>query len=234
MRFLFGDCVFDTESRRLTRAGQPVPLAPKPLALLECLLRRRPAVVPQQELRDLLWPRTFVGYNNLGQVVAELRRALADREQRLVRTAYGAGYGIDAAVLEEEPPPAEAGAPPTCFLSWGSLEIPLREGVNVVGRALGCDCRIASRHVSREHARIVVRGRRARLEDLGSKNGTRVRGRRVDGPTPLADSDEILLGREPVVFCAVGSWDTTASYEDPGPTTASAAGAPRLGPPRSS
>jgi hypothetical protein len=167
--------------------------------------------VPQHELRDLLWPGTFVGYNNLGQVVAELRRALGDHEKRLVRTAYGVGYAFDGDVVEAEPSPNGRGEAPGCCLLWGSLEIPLREGVNVVGRALGCECRIASRHVSRAHARIVVQDRNARLDDLGSKNGTRVRGRRVDGPTALADGDVIRLGHESVVFCAIGAWGSTAS-----------------------
>jgi len=211
VRFHFGDCVFDSEARRLTRAGQPIPLAPKPLALLARLLHRRPAVVSQQELRDLLWPGTIVGYNNLGQVVAELRRALGDGEQRRVRTAYGAGYAFDGEVVEREPSPPALDESPGCCLRWGLLEIPLREGVNVVGRGPGCECRIASRHVSREHARIVVRGRRALLDDLGSKNGTHVQGRRVDGPTALADGDVILLGHEAVAFATVGAGDTTES-----------------------
>jgi DNA-binding winged helix-turn-helix (wHTH) protein len=212
MQFLFGDCVFDSEARRLTRAGHAVPLAPKPLALLERLLSRCPAVVPQQELRDLLWPRTFVGYNNLGQVVAELRRALGDHGQRLVRTAYGAGYAFDGEVVAADRSARTPDGPAGCCLRWGSLEIPLRAGANVVGRAPGCECRIPSRHVSREHARITVSGRRAQLDDLGSKNGTHVQGRRVAGPTVLADGDLILLGQEAVVFSTVGAWDTTESY----------------------
>jgi DNA-binding winged helix-turn-helix (wHTH) protein len=210
MRFLFGDCVFETEARRLTRAGRLARLAPKPLSLLEHLLRRRPSVVSQRELRDLLWPGTFVGFNSLGQVVAELRRALGDHDQRLIRTAYGAGYAFHGeAVQESESSPFPMAEAPGCCLRWGSLEIPLREGVNVVGRDPRCGCRIASSRVSRKHARIVVRGRSALIDDLGSKNGTHVQGRRVDGPTNIADGDVILLGHEVVVFSAAGTLDTT-------------------------
>ena len=212
MRFQFGECTFDSEARRLTRAGRPIGLAPKPLGLLELLLRRRPAVVRQEELRDRLWPGTTVGYNNLGQAVAELRRALGDRDQHLVRTAYGAGYAFDGEVVAVATSSPASGEPTGCCLRWGSLEIPLREGVNVVGRGLGCECRIASSRVSREHARIVLDGRRALLADLGSKNGTHVQGRRVDGPTVLADGDVILLGQEAIVFSVVGARDTTESY----------------------
>lgn len=38
------------------------------------------------------------------------------------------------------------------------------------------------------------------LEDLGSKNGTHVKGVRLTGPVPLADGDEIWLGQVPLTF----------------------------------
>jgi DNA-binding winged helix-turn-helix (wHTH) protein len=207
MGFVFGDCVFEPGARRIIRAGVAVHVAPKALQLLEHLLKRRPAVVSQAELRDVLWPGTFVGYNSLGQTVADLRRAVGDR--RLIRTAYGAGYAFDGEVIEEAAPGPGAAEPTGLCLCWGAIEIPLREGENVLGRGPECGCRIASSRVSRQHARIVVRGRRVMLEDLGSKNGTHVQGRPVDGATSLADGDVILLGHEAVVFRSVGSLDTT-------------------------
>ena len=48
--------------------------------------------------------------------------------------------------------------------------------------------------VSRRHARSFVAGDKATLEDLGSKNGTYLGGRPVEGATPLGDGDEIRLG----------------------------------------
>jgi hypothetical protein len=194
----------------LTRAGEPACLPPKALLLLECLLERRPSVVSSGELRDVLWPGTFVGLNSLSQVVADLRQALGERDRELIRTAHGAGYAFDGDVVEE----AESSAPvaaglPRYLLRWGALEMPLRQGENVLGRDVQCECRIASSHVSRRHARIVLSGGQAVIEDLGSKNGTHVRGRRVDGPASLARGDVILLGRETVLFSAVGPLDTT-------------------------
>jgi pSer/pThr/pTyr-binding forkhead associated (FHA) protein len=59
---------------------------------------------------------------------------------------------------------------------------------------------VDSSKVSRRHARILVTGNRAVLEDLGSKNGTYVRGRRIDAPTPLKDGDEIRVGSAGIVF----------------------------------
>src|SRR5512143_351496 len=211
MRFFFGDCILEPAARRLSRAGEAVPLSPKALLLLQHLLRRRPAVVSHRELRDVLWPGTFVGYNSLGQTVAELRRAVGDGNRQLIRTAYRAGYAFDGDVAEEaeEPLPAAAATLPAYCLHWGSVEIPLREGENLLGRGPECGCRIASGRVSRHHARIVVRGRCVMLDDLGSKNGAHVQGRLVDRPPPLADGNVILLGREAVVFSIIGPLDTT-------------------------
>jgi pSer/pThr/pTyr-binding forkhead associated (FHA) protein len=57
---------------------------------------------------------------------------------------------------------------------------------------------IESVSVSRRHARIVVSKGTATLEDLGSKNGTFLRGRRIELPVFLTDDDEFFLGRVPV------------------------------------
>jgi pSer/pThr/pTyr-binding forkhead associated (FHA) protein len=54
--------------------------------------------------------------------------------------------------------------------------------------------------VSRRHARIVVSGDRALVEDLGSKNGTHVRGERITTPADLVDGDEIRIGSVVVTF----------------------------------
>jgi pSer/pThr/pTyr-binding forkhead associated (FHA) protein len=79
-------------------------------------------------------------------------------------------------------------------LFWGRREIELPEGTHVLGRTQGCAAWIDAPGVSRQHARIVVAEDAAVIEDLGSKNGTFLGGRRLEGPSPLADGDEIALG----------------------------------------
>ena len=85
----------------------------------------------------------------------------------------------------------------------------LADGANVVGRGREADVRVGVPEVSRRHARIDVAGGRATVEDLESRNGTFVRGRRIQGATPLADGDEVSFGPEPVVFCAPSESRTT-------------------------
>jgi len=57
---------------------------------------------------------------------------------------------------------------------------------------------------------------RAILEDLESKNGTFLRGDRLDGPTELVDGDEFQLGDVPVRFRRYATPDSAAKqFIDP-------------------
>jgi pSer/pThr/pTyr-binding forkhead associated (FHA) protein len=73
----------------------------------------------------------------------------------------------------------------------GEREVLLEAGTNVIGRDPTATVRIDSTDVSRHHARIVVGGDGASIEDLDSKNGTSVWGRLITGPTRLRDGDRI-------------------------------------------
>ena len=79
-------------------------------------------------------------------------------------------------------------------------QIPLNEGENIVGREPEAAVWLDSSTVSRRHARIAITADRATVEDLGSKNGTELRGERVTGPATLADGDEIRIGSVVVTF----------------------------------
>ena len=65
--------------------------------------------------------------------------------------------------------------------------------VITIGRALDNDIRLGSSKVSRYHSRIENRGGKAWVIDLGSANGTRVNGERVDRRL-LEEGDELLVG----------------------------------------
>jgi DNA-binding winged helix-turn-helix (wHTH) protein len=210
----FGDLVFDLEARRLSRGKDPVHLSPKAFDLLAILIAHRPRALAKAELLQAVWPGTFVSEGNLSGVVAELRKALAEpaRHPRFVRTVHGFGYafaepGADLAGDESDVSPV------ALRLIWGDREIALPEGETVLGRTRRAGVWVESESVSRHHARVVVRNGHATIEDLGSKNGTRVSGAKVDGPTPLADGDEIRLGAIKMVFRAYG--DALSTRSDP-------------------
>jgi pSer/pThr/pTyr-binding forkhead associated (FHA) protein len=52
--------------------------------------------------------------------------------------------------------------------------------------------------VSRRHARLHVTGSAITIEDLGSKNGIWIEGRRIDAAVPLSDGARFQIGSEPV------------------------------------
>ena len=201
MRVRFGEFVFDGTARELGREERRVDLSPKAFLLLEALLAERPRALSRAELNDRLWPGTAMGYTSLAGVVAELRRALDDdrSEPRFLRTVHRFGYAFCGDAAEE---PLGARASFACSLVWEGREIGLVEGENVIGRDESCSVRIDAPRVSRRHACIRVRGRDASVEDLGSKNGTFVRGRKLTGVASLEEGDEIGVGGARFTFQA--------------------------------
>ncbi len=213
MPLRFGDFVFDGEARELTRQGRRVELSPKAFELLATLLDRRPRALARAELSDLLWPHTAVGYTSLAGIVSELRRALGDdtAEPRFLRTVRSYGYAFCGEARQEPPVRARAVAAFPCALLWAGREIGLAEGENLIGRSEDCAIRIDSAKVSRHHARIVVQGGSATLEDLRSKNGTLLWGRRIEGGAQLAEGDQIAIGAALLVFRAGHGQGSTAT-----------------------
>ena len=65
--------------------------------------------------------------------------------------------------------------------------------------------------MSRHHARILIDESGARLEDLGSKNGTYQGGRRVGKPGPWNDGDALRLGSVAMVFRRLEAGASTAT-----------------------
>ncbi len=70
----------------------------------------------------------------------------------------------------------------------------------VVGRGDQADLRVRDASVSRAHARLTGHSSGALLEDLGSHNGTRVNGERIEGGRELQPGDVVLVGTATLVF----------------------------------
>ncbi len=69
-----------------------------------------------------------------------------------------------------------------------------------IGRSRDCDIVLTDSNVSRHHAEIAPSGQSWLVRDLGSTNGLRVNGRRVEGPHPLEHGDQLEVGTVPVRF----------------------------------
>jgi DNA-binding winged helix-turn-helix (wHTH) protein len=213
MRFLFGTCVLDTETRQLSRGGEPVHLTPKAFDLLLHLLQARPRVLSKTELQERLWPDTHVVEGNLPNLVAEVRDALGDdaRTPRFVRTVHGLGYAFCGEAAEDTPQPRPDAERPFVYrLVWDGGLVALAEGDFVLGRHAESIAPLDAETVSRRHALLRIGQGRAILEDLGSHNGTFVRGERLSSPTTLVDGDQFKLG---AVSFAFRVFRTTATLE---------------------
>ena len=82
-------------------------------------------------------------------------------------------------------------------------EFDLSRGATLIGRSSECQVTIEDPLVSRQHARILIDGDEAVLEDLGSRNGVKLNGAPVKKPTPLKDGDRLRIGTQELVFCRV-------------------------------
>lgn len=154
------------------------------------------------ELQQHVWPSTFVLDTNLATLVAEIRRALDDdaEDPRFVRTMHRFGYWFVGSVRKEDAIGTSTNTPLHYWLIWETRQIPLTEGEHVVGRSPDAAVWIDAAGVSRHHARVTVAGETITVEDLGSKNGTFVRGTRITTQHPLADGDQIRFGSVVVTF----------------------------------
>jgi DNA-binding winged helix-turn-helix (wHTH) protein len=213
-RTLFDDCALDPGTRILYRRGQPVHLTPKAFDLLEVLLASRPRAVSKHDLMVALWPGVAVTEGSLANLVSEIRLATGDSASvpRVVRTVHRFGYAFCGEARSEDlsaPLPVHLG--PRFSLRGEQAETELAEGDNLIGRANDCRLRIDSSTVSRHHARIRVQGDEAWLEDLGSKNGTRVEGHTVATPRLLRDREEIQVGSIHLHFCVSSPLSSTDS-----------------------
>jgi DNA-binding winged helix-turn-helix (wHTH) protein len=214
MSLSFGDFELDQERRQLLRSGCPVPLEPKDYELLTLLLDRRPRALSRAQIRGAIWPGIFVSESRLNQGVNNIRRALGDdaRRPRFVRTVHGFGYAFCADALDT--PRERSSTRELPRLVWGDRILPLGAGENVLGRHEKASVCIDAASVSRQHARIVVEGTLATLEDLGSKNGTLLNGEPVRGRRELRDGDAVRLGEVQLLFRSLPFERSTATTPD--------------------
>lgn len=83
-------------------------------------------------------------------------------------------------------------------------EFNIRRYATSIGREIGNDLIIASdKTISRQHAQIQFKDGAFLVQDLNSKNGTRVNGSKVVELTKLKSGDEVSLGLTQMIFLLV-------------------------------
>lgn len=96
--------------------------------------------------------------------------------------------------------PFSSGTRTKFCLKLGHQDFVLPHGIVVLGRDPACLITFLDSLMSRKHARIRCDGEHAVIEDLESRNGTRINGILISGPHSLRDGDRIGIGSSELVF----------------------------------
>ena len=80
----------------LASDGTELPLRPKSFALLQLLVESAGRLLDRDTIMRALWPDVFVTDDSITQCVGDIRRALGDEAQRLLRTVPRRGYLLAA------------------------------------------------------------------------------------------------------------------------------------------
>jgi hypothetical protein len=127
---------------------------------------------------------------------AEDRPEIRSPEGQSGRTMVYSTAGRMAEPLEER----ARNRQDTALLIYEGKRLVVGSSGATMGRSRQCDLMLDDANVSRTHAEVRPRGGSWVLTDLGSTNGSRLNGRRVDGSEVLKPGDQIELGTSRITF----------------------------------
>lgn len=85
----------------LSDDGRELSLRPKSFALLRLFIENPRRLLSRDEIMRSIWPNVVIGEDGIDQCVRDIRLALGDREQHVVRTVRRRGYILTAPVKNE-------------------------------------------------------------------------------------------------------------------------------------
>jgi DNA-binding winged helix-turn-helix (wHTH) protein len=216
----FAEFELDLGAYVLRRPEGPLRLERLPMEVLILLVQRAGTLVQRSEIQALWGPDVYLEHDSaINTAVRKIRRTLGDDAEnpRFVETIVGKGYRFIARVESEGSPHAQSSANhrrsparwprvfPSHSVTRGNQEFILEAGETVFGRDPTAGVYVDHPSVSRRHARLSIGSRGAVLEDLKSRNGTFVNGRRIDGPTQLDHGALIGLGPITLTFIVMAA-----------------------------
>jgi predicted ATPase/DNA-binding winged helix-turn-helix (wHTH) protein len=105
LNYQFGEFTLDLARGCVFKAGEEIKLRPKVYETLKYLVEHPGRLIGKQELMQAVWPDAFVTDDSLVQCTLELRRALGDRSQQLLKTVPRRGYLFTSEVTRRAPKP---------------------------------------------------------------------------------------------------------------------------------
>ena len=97
--FRFDAFELDAQRRTLRRSGADIELRPRAFDALGFLVRHAGRVVTKDELIAAVWPGLVVTDDSIARCISDIRRALSDVEQRIVKTVPRRGYILAVPVV---------------------------------------------------------------------------------------------------------------------------------------
>ena len=110
LSYKFGEFTLDLVRACVFKAGQEIKLRPKVYEALKYLVEHPGQLISKPELMQAVWPDSFVTDDSLVQCTLELRRALDDRSQQLLKTVPRRGYLFAAEVIRGTAKPSASHA----------------------------------------------------------------------------------------------------------------------------
>jgi two-component system copper resistance phosphate regulon response regulator CusR len=92
-----GDLTLDTVRRRVSRAGEPIDLAPKEFSILEYMMRNPGRPLSRTMIVEHVWDMDYDGLTNIVDVyIRHLRSKIDDKwPMKLIQTVRGIGYMLE-------------------------------------------------------------------------------------------------------------------------------------------
>jgi TolB-like protein/DNA-binding winged helix-turn-helix (wHTH) protein/Tfp pilus assembly protein PilF len=98
--YSFGEFTLDLDRGALLRAGVDVKLRPKSFEVLSYLVQRHGLLVAKNELLDAIWGQTVVTEESVAHCLSDIRKAIHDQSQEMIRTVPRRGYIFDIPVTK--------------------------------------------------------------------------------------------------------------------------------------
>ena len=96
--YCFADFTLDPLAGTIRRGENEIELRSKSVEVLAYLVERHGRLVTRDELMQAIWPDVAVNDESLTRCIADIRKALSDEQQRLIRTVPRRGYIFTAPV----------------------------------------------------------------------------------------------------------------------------------------
>ena len=122
-RLCFEGFTLDLKRGCLRSGNEEIALRPKGFDLLRCLVENAGRLVSKDELIRSIWPNVIVTDESVTRCVSDVRLALGDRNQRLIKTVRKRGYLFLAPTVGTEPVVNNAGDRPTAAALMPPLSI---------------------------------------------------------------------------------------------------------------